>query len=119
MSENDRNEIKIREANLKELKKKLHEAKLNQMRQNKLRGEAICRIAISGSAAREPRRNEVIRIVKTLSVTIDEELEIKNFEHAGSLLAKIWSNLLIDDHPVVPEFVDEEAATLSVEKSEE
>ena len=33
MSENDRNEIKIREANLKVLKKKLHEAKLNQMRQ--------------------------------------------------------------------------------------
>ena len=45
MSENHRNEIKIREANLKELKKKLHEAKLNQMRQNKLRDVAICRIA--------------------------------------------------------------------------
>ena len=119
MSENNRNEIKIREANLKELKKKLHEAKLNQMRQKKLRDErkrkfealdeptrkkvpgkatsdltselieAICRIAVSGSAAHEPRRNEVIRIVKTLSVTIDEKLEMKNFEHAGRLLAKI------------------------------
>ena len=78
MSENHRNEIKIWEANLEELKKKLHEAKLNQMRQKKLRDEAICRIPISGSAAHEPRRNEVIRRVKTLSVTIDEELEMKN-----------------------------------------
>ena len=68
MSENDRNEIKIRDANLKELNKKLHEAKHIQMRQKKLRDEAIFRIAISGSAAHEPRRNEVIRIVlKTLS----------------------------------------------------
>ena len=39
MSENHRNEIKIREANLKELKKKLHEAKLNEMRHKKLRDE--------------------------------------------------------------------------------
>ena len=39
MSENDRNEIKTREANLIELKKKLHEAKLKQMRQKKLRDE--------------------------------------------------------------------------------
>ena len=33
--------------------------------------------------------------------TIDEELALKNFEHAGEILAKLWSKLVINYHPVV------------------
>ena len=33
--------------------------------------------------------------------TVDEELELKNFEHAGEILAKLWSKLVINDQPVV------------------
>ena len=40
--------------------------------------------------------------------TVDEELELKNFEHAGEILAKLWSKLIINNHPVVAEFVGEE-----------
>ena len=33
--------------------------------------------------------------------TIDSELEIKNFEATGKILADIWSESIIDNHPVV------------------
>ena len=39
--------------------------------------------------------------------TIDEELELQNFEYAGEILAKLRSKLVIDDHPVIAEFVRE------------
>ena len=32
---------------------------------------------------------------------VDEELEFKNFVHAGEILAKLWSKLLINDDLVV------------------
>lgn len=37
--------------------------------------------------------------------TIDFELEKQNFEFAGQTLAEIWSKLIIDEHPVVAEYV--------------
>ena len=37
--------------------------------------------------------------------TVDTELELKNFEAAGKILASIWSNTVIDKHPVVAEYV--------------
>ena len=37
--------------------------------------------------------------------TVDEELEVKNFQAAGEVLAEIWSNLEIDNHKVHAEFV--------------
>lgn len=40
--------------------------------------------------------------------TIDEELEKKNFNHAGSLLCEMWNELLIDNHPVVATYIDPE-----------
>ena len=39
---------------------------------------------------------------------VDKELELKNFEHAGKILAELWSKLVINNHPVVAEFVGEE-----------
>ena len=36
--------------------------------------------------------------------TIDSELEIKNFEAAGKILAEIWSESIIDNHPVVASY---------------
>ena len=38
--------------------------------------------------------------------TVDDELEVKNFEIAGDILAQIWSKLIIDDRPVVAEYID-------------
>ena len=37
---------------------------------------------------------------------IDKELE-KNFGYAGEILAKIWSSIIIDGHPVLAEFVSD------------
>ena len=36
--------------------------------------------------------------------TIDDELEIKNFEAAGKILASVWSESIIDNFPVVAEY---------------
>ena len=38
--------------------------------------------------------------------TVDEDLEKENFKAAGEILAKIWSESVIDDHPVVARYVD-------------
>lgn len=37
--------------------------------------------------------------------TTDLELEKRNFESAGIVLANIWSQLVIDDFPVVAEYI--------------
>ncbi|XP_017491784.1 PREDICTED: uncharacterized protein LOC108379928, partial [Rhagoletis zephyria] len=37
--------------------------------------------------------------------TIDNELELKNFQHAGETLAEIWSQVVIDGHNVIAEYV--------------
>lgn len=37
--------------------------------------------------------------------TIDTNKEKKNFEHAGEVLAEIWSEMCIDGHPVAAEFI--------------
>lgn len=39
--------------------------------------------------------------------TVDEELEKRNFAHAGKILAEIWNQISIDDYPVVAKYVDE------------
>ena len=36
--------------------------------------------------------------------TIDLELEKKNFEAAGDILASVWSETIIDDYPVVAKY---------------
>ena len=53
------------------------------------------------------------------SNTVDEELQLKKFEHAGEILAECWSKLVISDHPVVAEFVGEEPSDMTITKSEE
>ena len=48
--------------------------------------------------------------------TTDEALERKNFEKAGEVLAEVWSNTVIDTHPVHAAFIqpsDEESRYLS------
>ena len=37
--------------------------------------------------------------------TIDPELELRNFAHAGETLAHVWNGLVIDGHPVKAEYV--------------
>ena len=51
--------------------------------------------------------------------TIDEELELPNFEYAGEILAELWSKLVIDYHPVIAEFVRDETSETTITKSEE
>ena len=48
-------------------------------------------------------------------VTIDRELELKNFQFAGCTLADIWSQLVIDGNPVVAEFIEDDAPTATEE----
>lgn len=38
--------------------------------------------------------------------TIDLDLEKKNFEHAGNVLAEIWSETVIDKYPTIAVYVD-------------
>ena len=52
--------------------------------------------------------------------TVDCDLEIKNFEHAGKVLAEIWSNTVIDGHPVVAEYINHtDHQTPLIEKSQQ
>lgn len=39
--------------------------------------------------------------------TIDTELEKANFKKAGEILSEVWSNLVLDGHPVVAEYVEQ------------
>ena len=51
--------------------------------------------------------------------TVDEELQLKNFEHAGEILAELWSKLVFSDHLVVAEFVGEDPSDTTITKLEE
>ncbi|XP_037033492.1 uncharacterized protein LOC119072388 isoform X2 [Bradysia coprophila] len=44
--------------------------------------------------------------------TIDVELEKKNFEAAGKLLAEIWSETVIDKHPTIASYVPPEESEI-------
>ncbi len=37
--------------------------------------------------------------------TIDEDLELQNFQYAAEVLADVWSPLIIDGHPNVAEYI--------------
>ncbi|CAF0991460.1 unnamed protein product [Didymodactylos carnosus] len=39
-------------------------------------------------------------------MTIDVELEKMNFKKAGQVLSEVWSGNIIDEHPVVAEYID-------------
>ena len=45
--------------------------------------------------------------------TIDVDLEKANFKKAGEILAEVWSELVIDGHPVVAEYVEDKKLELS------
>ena len=49
--------------------------------------------------------------------TSDLELEKRNFESAGIVLANIWSQLVIDDFPVVAEYIVPTDARLDTEQA--
>ena len=38
--------------------------------------------------------------------TMDVELEKRNFQYAGNVLAEVWSSMSIDGHPVLAKYVD-------------
>ena len=37
--------------------------------------------------------------------TVDDELEKKNFQQAGEILAEIWSKVVVDGCPTVSEYI--------------
>ena len=45
-------------------------------------------------------------------MTVDKDLELKNFEYAGRTLAEIWSGLVINGNPVVVEFIEDNALVI-------
>jgi hypothetical protein len=45
-------------------------------------------------------------------VTVNPELERTNFKKAGEVLAEVWCGSVIDDYPVVAEYVDPPTSTL-------
>ena len=52
-------------------------------------------------------------------MTVGKGLELKNFEYAGHALAEIWSGFVIDENPVVAEFIEDDAPVIMGTKSEE
>ena len=52
-------------------------------------------------------------------VTIDKDLELKNFQFAGRTLVEIWSRLVIDGNPVVAELIEADSPVIEETKSEE
>ena len=52
-------------------------------------------------------------------VTVDKDLELKNFEYAGRTHAEIWSGLVIDGNPVVAEFIEDDEPVIMGTRSEE
>ena len=48
-------------------------------------------------------------------LTIDTDLEKKNFAFARSTLAEIWSQTVVDSHPIVAEYIDPELSELKPE----
>ena len=53
------------------------------------------------------------------SNTVDEKLESKSFKHACEILFELLSKLVINNHPVVAEFVGKELSDITITKSEE
>ena len=51
--------------------------------------------------------------------TIDEELEKKNFASAGETLASILSEMVIDKHPVVAEYIHPTVSSKIVKETNE
>ena len=47
--------------------------------------------------------------------TADPQLEKKNFDFAGKTLADVWSQLVLDGHPTVAEYIEPSASELSEE----
>ena len=52
-------------------------------------------------------------------VTVDKDVELKNFTYARRTLAEIWSGLVIDGNPLVVEFIEDDAPVIVGTKSEE
>ena len=50
--------------------------------------------------------------------TIDMELEIKNFKAAGEILAEIWSESIIDGHPVNAAYINPQECSIDTTESE-
>lgn len=44
-------------------------------------------------------------------VTVNSELERTNFKKAGEVLAEVWRGSIIDEYPVVAEYIDPPASS--------
>ena len=50
--------------------------------------------------------------------TVNSNLEIKKNQHAGKVLAEMWSSNVIDNHPVVAEYINHTDHQTLIEKSQ-
>lgn len=46
--------------------------------------------------------------------TIDDALELKNFQYAGEVLAEVWRPLVVDGHPTVAEYIRPDESEIPV-----
>ena len=51
--------------------------------------------------------------------TIDDDLEVRNFKAAGNVLADIWSESVIGEHPVVSRCIDPQDRDLNARTTED
>ena len=49
---------------------------------------------------------------------IDPQLELKNFGHAGKILVKIWSEMVVDSYPLIAEYIDDKTSEIVKNVSE-
>ena len=45
--------------------------------------------------------------------TVDEELEKANFASAGQTLSEVWSGMVIDNHPVISEYIEPDKSEMN------
>ena len=44
--------------------------------------------------------------------TVDPQLELKIFEHAGKILVEVWSGMVIDGYPVIAKHIGDKASQI-------
>ena len=69
-------------------------------------------LALANSIVSIGEHDKFGSLLHAKGVTVDKDLELKNFEYAGCALVEIWSGLVIDGNSVVAEFIEDDAPVI-------
>ena len=50
--------------------------------------------------------------------TIDPQLELKNFKQVGKIVGEIWNGMVMDDYPVITEYIGDKPSEIVNDVSE-